>query len=69
VYKIYPPAGAGIDMNATAREFGGLNPFWSEDEILFPGGIRTGFIQSVQQFDDFENPISEAIANPNYTGN
>src|SRR5262249_46229438 len=68
VYEIRPPAGAGIDLNATADQFGELEPNWGEEEVVFPGGVDTRFIKSAQQYDDFENPIGEPIMNPNYVG-
>ncbi len=68
-YEIHAPSGSGIDFNATAEEYGNLEPNWAEEEIGFPGGIDTRYIKSVQEFDEFDNPVGEPRMNPHFNEN
>jgi hypothetical protein len=61
-YEIHPPAGSGIDVEATP----GVTGNTSEQEIMFPGGIASRYIRSAQQYDEWDNPIGEPLMNPNF---
>jgi hypothetical protein len=57
-YEIYAPG--GIDVPLTLGRIG--NPFYSQNEVAFPGGIAPQYIRSVRQYDS-NGRVSQIIAN------
>lgn len=59
-YQIDAPG--GIDVNASM----GDHPLSYEEEVAFPGGVRTEFIVGARPYDYATDELGDFIPNPNY---
>lgn len=65
-YEVQPPAGtSGINVNQTLHNAGLPNPKPEENEIVFPGGIKTQYIVGAQKLESGV-PTGPYYPNPNF---
>ncbi|KJQ53315.1 scabin-related ADP-ribosyltransferase [Microbacterium sp. SA39] len=62
-YVIQDP-GNGVDVNQAFPN----NPYASEFEVAYPGGIPTEFIVGAQRIGDDRTSLGDFIPNPNFQG-
>ncbi|QYX78526.1 scabin-related ADP-ribosyltransferase [Streptomyces akebiae] len=59
-YEIDAPG--GIDVNKTL----GAHPLSYEEEVAFPGGVRSEYVKSAAPYDYGTGELGEPISNPHY---